>query len=263
MYRMPAFSVVSVFVVLLLLIAASPAAASTITLDDPVVLGTLLSGGSITAGDKLFDQFSYSSTGDMPGAYGVNVIPIMDDAGNFGLRFQGGFVDLYGDGPSDALISYRVTATDPMYLISDVHLYGNPAVFGREHHKKDCKKDYKKSKCDRCGESGVAGVVETFLTDDPFTKLVIFDLDPGPKQLVDWSLLTSPLRTLHVQKDILAFATSKGSVATQSFVDQTFSQVAVPEPSWISMLLVGLAAAWQLRRRSCSERCKAHRRLSC
>lgn len=67
MYRMSAFSVVSVFVVLLLLIAAPHAAASTITLDDPVVLGTLLDGGSITVGDKFFDQFSYSPTGDMPG----------------------------------------------------------------------------------------------------------------------------------------------------------------------------------------------------
>jgi hypothetical protein len=256
MYRMPAFSVVSVFVVLLLLIAASPAAASTITLDDPVVLGTLLSGGSITAGDKLFDQFSYSSTGDMPGAYGVNVIPIMDDAGNFGLRFQGGFVDLYGDGPSDALIAYRVTVTDPMYLIADVHLAGNPAVFGKKYGKAG----YKGSKCGWCGPSGVVGVVETFLPDDPFTELVIFDVDPGPRQLVDWALLTSPVQTLHVQKDILAFAKSKGSVATLSFVDQTFSQVAVPEPSSMSMLFLGLAAAWQLRRRSHSQKLRAQRR---
>jgi hypothetical protein len=240
MYRMPAFSAVSVAVVLLVLGAASPAAASSITLGDPIVLGTLIGDGSITVGDKLFDLFAYSSTGDMPDAFGVNVIPIVDGDGNFGLRFQGGFVDLYGDGPSDALITYRVAATDPLSLISDVHLSGNPAVFGYK-----CHKSY------HCRESGLIAVTETFLTGDPFTELLIFDVDPGPSRFVDWALLTTPVPTLHVQKDILAYSKSKGTAATLSFIDQTFSQVTVPEPSTISLLIVGLAGLWRLRRRSC------------
>ena len=247
MDRMSAGSVVSVGVVLLLT-AASPVAASSITLGgptvlgSPVVLGTLIGDGSIQVGDKLFDQFFYSSTGDMPDAYGVNVIPIVDPYGNYGLRFQGGFVDLYGDGPSDALIAYRVSVTDPGFLISDVHLSGNPAVFGKK-----CYGGH------RCKESGLIGVTETFLLDDPFTELLIFDIDPGPSQFVDWALLTTPLQTLHVQKNILALA-GKKSVATLSFVDQTFSQVVVPEPSTISLLVVGLAAVWHLRRRSYAAR---------
>lgn len=233
MYRTSAVSVSALVVVVLLLGAVSPVAASSIALDDPVVLSTLVVGGSITVGDKLFDQFSYSSTGDMPSATGVNVIPIVDGVGNLGIRFQGGFLDLFDDEPSDALIAYRVTVLDPLFLISDVNLAGNPVVIGPPG-----------------AESGLIGVSETFLLDDPLVELAIFDIKPGPRVSVDGSLLTIPLQTLHVQKNILAFADGEGSVATLSFVDQTFSQVAVPEPSTISLLILGLAAAWRLRRKS-------------
>jgi hypothetical protein len=161
MKRMPAFLVVGVAAVSLLLGVASPAAASSITLDDPVVLASLLCGGSITVGDKLFDEFSYSSTGDMPKAHKVKVIPIQDSDGNFGVRFQGGFVDFYGDGPSDALITYRVTVLDPLFLISDVHLAGNPDVIG-----KDCHKSYK------CEQSGLIGVTETFFVGRSVHRII-------------------------------------------------------------------------------------------
>jgi PEP-CTERM motif len=238
MKRMPAFLVVGVAAVSLLLGMASPAAASSITLDDPVILASLLCGGSITVGDKLFDEFSYSSTGDMPKAHKVKVIPIQDGDGNFGLRFQGGFVDFYGDGPSDAQISYRVTVLDPLFLISDVHLAGNPDVIA-----KDCHKSHK------CKEYGQISVTETFLTDDPFTELSIYDVEPGSRQLVDWALLAEPVQTLHVQNDIMALADHRGTVAKLWFVDQTFSQVAVPEPSTISLLTIGIALIWGLRRR--------------
>jgi hypothetical protein len=230
MYRMSAFSVASVVGVVLLAGAVSPAAASTIC---PFTLGDLIAEDrSITVGDKLFDQFGYSQTGDMPDAFGVNVLPITDSAGNFGLRFQGGFVDLFGGGPSDALITYRVTVTDPNFRISDVHLAGNPAVIGPEGE-----------------ESGLIGVAETFLPEDPSTMLVIFDSEPGSTQLIDWAL-TGPVPLLHVQKDIIAFADVEGNAATLSFVDQTFSQVAVPEPSTVSLLILGIAALWGLRRKT-------------
>jgi hypothetical protein len=218
MNRISAVSVISVFGALLFGGAGSPAAASTIcsfSLDDLIA-----EDGSITVGDKLFDQFGYLSTGDMPDASGVNVVPTTDAGGNFGLRFQGGFLDLFDD--------------NPRFLISDVHLAGNPAIIGPEGQ-----------------ESGLIGVQETFLPDD-LTSLAIFDIEPGSTvQLVDWDFLTTPVKTLHVQKDIIAFADAAGSAATLSFVDQTFSQVAaVPEPSTISLLILGMAALWRLRRKS-------------
>src|SRR5262245_26513118 len=55
-------------------------------------LGALLANhGDVTVGDKHFTNFGYGATGDMPAASGVNVFRIIDDAGNFGLRFQGAF----------------------------------------------------------------------------------------------------------------------------------------------------------------------------
>ena len=60
-------------------------------------------------------------------------------------------------------------------------------------------------------------------------------------QLSDSVYFDESYVTLHVQKDILAYAQTPGSVATLSFVDQTFSQIMVPEPSSIAMLVAGVA----------------------
>ncbi len=62
---------------LAVLVYAAPAAYA-------VPLATLTSGGTITCGDKFFNNFTYSATGDMPSAYGVNVGCITDLAGNLG-----------------------------------------------------------------------------------------------------------------------------------------------------------------------------------
>ena len=83
----------------LAVLAASAAAAQADVLGDPVALSTLVQpDGSIQVGDKIFNNFTYTPTGDMPGADRVNVIPITDVDGNFGLRFQGGFHDVAGGG---------------------------------------------------------------------------------------------------------------------------------------------------------------------
>ena len=49
-----------------------------------------------------------------------------------------------------------------------------------------------------------------------------------------------PYKTLHVQKDILAYAIGETSYATMSFVDQTYSQTSVPEPGTLGLLGIGL-----------------------
>ena len=193
-------------------------------LADPVWMSDLIDiDGFIISGDKRFDQFEYSATGDMPPADGVNVIPYTDADGNDGITFQGGFVDLFGRGPSDVLIRYRVTALDPNKLISDAHLAGNPVMIGR----------------------GIIQVVETFLPTEPNKRMTIHVVSSGGvdrrvKRVtsVDFD---GQYITLKVQKDILALAQGRGSAATLSFVHQTFSQVLVPEPSSVVILLSGLA----------------------
>src|SRR5437773_7651661 len=65
----------------------------------------IVNHGIVISGDKVFSNFSYIKSGNMPGASGINVMPIMV-SGNLGIRFQGGFFDLPGGGASEALISY-------------------------------------------------------------------------------------------------------------------------------------------------------------
>ena len=174
--------------------------------------------GSIPSGDKLFDDFEYTSTGDMPDASRVNVRAIQDPVtGDYGLTFEGGFADLQGGGSSDAVIRYRVTVQDPSQYIVGVHMAGNPAVVGGD---------------------GAVSVTETFLPTDPNTIMAIFDNSPGDHSLLSWAALDEDqrIRTLHVQKDIFANAANE-ALATISFIDQTFEQV--PEPATTALMLLG------------------------
>ncbi len=92
-------------------------------------LSDLLDGGVLCSGDKEFSDFSYHGGGDMPAAEDIFVKAITDADGNFGIRYQGAFVDGVGGGASDALIDFKVTAPDGK-LIKDVHLAANPLVIG-------------------------------------------------------------------------------------------------------------------------------------
>jgi hypothetical protein len=189
--------------------------------------------GQLIVGDKKFTAFTYHATGDMPAAGGVNVIPIKDDAGNFGIRFQGAFVDVpSSQGGSDALISYMVEVTDPSRLISDAHLQGNPALLG---------------------EFGSISVTETFLplgNNGEYTMKIFDDESLPTPVLVDWVDFLPPVKKLSVQKDILAIATQNSQTATMSFVDQTFSQIVIPEPATLLLMIGGCVGMATLRRRA-------------
>jgi hypothetical protein len=178
--------------------------------------------GELVVGDKKFTTFTYSATGDMPAAGGVNVIPIKDDLGNFGIRFQGAFVDVpSSQGGSDALITYMVETTDPARLISDAHLEGNPSLLGN---------------------FGSISVTETFLPlgmNGEYTMKIFDDESLPTPVLVDWVDFLPPVKKLNVQKDILAIATQNSQTATMSFVDQTFSQIVIPEPATLLLLVSG------------------------
>lgn len=204
-------------VVIAILFAAvfcTPVYAESISLAD-----LINNNGSIQSGDKLFDEFEYNSTGDMPFAEDVNVITFEDNLGNFGITFNGYFVDLWGNNGSDALIRFRVTATDPNKLISDAHLGGNPNAIG----------------------NAIMEVHETFLYNaSAENTMSIYCVNPGNnRQNADVVLFNGLYRSLWVQKDIGALAQTEGSAASLSFIDQSFSQV--PEPTCVVFLLSGLA----------------------
>ncbi len=208
------FAKASVFLVAGLLAAFTPTAAQA----DPVVhtLADLLAqGASITSGDKVFTNFAYTRTGNMPDASAINVIPTTM-GGNFGLLFQGAFLDLPGGGGSDALISYTVSvaaAFQKQYLITDAHLDANISA----------------------PQGGYGNITDTFFTS-PEPALTVTD-----KKLSN-SLTFLPLgyTSIDVQKDILLYATTDGSPVTVSAIYQTYSQTPVPEPS--TLVLIGTAA---------------------
>jgi hypothetical protein len=215
----------------------APCSAATI-IGSPVALSTLVvPGATIVVGDKTFAGFTYSITGDMPPAPLVNVIPIQDDFGNFGIRFQGAFIDTTGAvGGSDALITYTVTA-DALHLISDAHLQGNPT---------------------RLGTLGSMSVTETFLplgAAGEFTMTIYDDQNVTPPKLIDSTIFTTPVKTLSVQKDILGLAKvdqqspAGPQTVTLSFVDQTFSQIIIPEPATAALLFAGTLGFALLERR--------------
>jgi hypothetical protein len=177
---------------------------------------------SVQVGNLLFDQFSYSPTGQMPTAASVNVNPIVDASGNLGLRFSGGFTDA-SDGPdavqeaSDAVLSYRVSAVGA--AINDIHLFGNPQILGPG--------------------DGVMSVTETLETDTRPIQLAIYDsVSKGVVSLkLQDAAMFGPLPSLQVvTKDL--FALNLGGFPTESFIDQTFS-ITIPEPN--SGLVLGLA----------------------
>ncbi len=189
-------------------------------------------GATITSGDKIFSDFTYSKTGDNPTPDAVNVIDIKDPAGNFGIRIQGGFLDRVGGSASDALITFKVSVpVGSDRVITDAHLSANPAVFDNG--------------------TGVASVTETFLYNDPpinSDKLVVYDFGGGDDKLADSIVFAQTYKTLSVQKDIILHATGDLSAVTVSFVDQTFSQV--PEPSSLALIAVGMLAVGYFRKRS-------------
>jgi hypothetical protein len=198
-------------------------------LGDPVALSTLLApGATMTVGDKTFSAFGYTFTGNMPAPSLVNVVPIQDDDGNFGIRFQGAFIDLPSSpGGSDALITYMVEA-GPGRLISDAHLIGNPNVLG---------------------DLGSISVTETFLPLGPggeYTMEIFDDENLDTALLVDWVDFVPPVKKLSVQKDILAIAIDTANSVTLSMVDQTFSQI--PEPITTISLVTGAIAVGLARR---------------
>jgi hypothetical protein len=220
--------------------------AAIITLSQPVLLSSLVNNpqAEIIAGDKKFTGFGYAATNDMPGAGGVNVIPILDDlgdadpnTGNYGVRFQGAFMDLVSSqGGSDALITYMVEVTDPLQLISTAHLAGNPNLLG---------------------QFGSISVTETFLPlgqNGEYTMEIYDDENfPTPK-LTDTTTFLPAVSKLNVQKDILARAVAEtapnGNTATISFVDQTYGQIPVPEAATVTLALIGLVSSLGYRRRS-------------
>jgi hypothetical protein len=202
-----------------------------------VNLADLVSGEvmGIQVGDKQFTGFNYSFIGDMPPAVDVEVLGFLDNDGNFGISFHGGFLDLPGGGVSDAMIRFQVDI-DPVFLaqgyrISDAHLFLNGAFVGSP-------------------DSGFF-VDESFSPDsNEMLNAFISTFPGGSSQLSDSAFFNPLLTTLHVTKDILAIAGAQsGQPARATVIDQSFSQTVIPEPATATLFAIGMIALVGLQRR--------------
>ncbi|OVE80041.1 hypothetical protein BVY02_01590 [bacterium J17] len=212
-----------------------------LALCQPAVATTTLadlinSNGNIVVGDLVFSNFAYSFTGEMAPADSINVLTLSNANGTEGIRFQGAFLDLYdGDGVStgtgsDAFISYTVSVLDPgTDGITEAHLAANTLLLG--------------------DGPGIVSITETFLPEAPGASMNVFDVKPGSTNLIDWVSFDGLLTSINVQKDIAGLAAALGSVATISFIDQTYKTTEVPEPASAALLLSGLIAGGRIRRK--------------
>ncbi|TPW12565.1 MAG: hypothetical protein FD130_1735 [Halothiobacillaceae bacterium] len=178
----------------------------------PIKLSDLIANqGSITVGDKLFSDFTFSLSGQAPytpsGASGINVDGIVI-GGNNGLRFSGGMHAGPG-GDVDLLIGYTVTVLDPNYWISGIVLRFNGSVTG----------------------DGFTNVTET--------------VSNGVNIVGQATVVNAP--PVDVVKDIYLSGGQNGT-ATISFIDQAVIQTRVPEPTTLVLLGLGLLAFGASRR---------------
>jgi len=205
--------------------------------NDFVVLADLLTdpNTNVTVGDKVFNMFSYSSTGDMPAATEIKVFGFQDPDDNFGLSLHGVFLDDRGDVTgSTATLNFDVTISDEGQqlgrVISDAHLFlGGSGVPADSKISVD-ESFQNASEALRVFSSTIRGFATT--------------------QLFDWVDFSETATSRQVTTLISALTAEEANLpARATAIDFSFSQI-VPEPSTaLLMMCAGVTfAAGRFRR---------------
>ncbi len=206
---------------------------------DSVVLSDLLNGvfEGVVVGDKIFSEFFYSTlpNDDMPDPEDVKIFGFQDLNNNLGISIHGVFWDLPGGDPSDALLRYTVeVAPEELaegFRISDAHLFLGGVSVG----------DNSSLAVDESFQ-GIAQTLNTFATTLG---------GPLSQDLADEVFFGQLHTRLRVTKDIQASSGDASMPALISIIDQSFSQVKIPEPSALTLAafaLFGLAYGRRKRR---------------
>ncbi|MEP7706622.1 PEP-CTERM sorting domain-containing protein [Paraglaciecola sp. 25GB23A] len=217
------------------------------------LLSDLINGQSITAGDKLFDQWAvlFEDSSDFTSVNTDNiVVTALNDGGlnpGPGLRFDILNDELLVEGDGifaylDFMFGFRVTVLDPGLLVKDNSLYLTDAELVNP-------------------TSSVSVFIEEKIFTDASASLNIDDyigikdvelsnvFGTETDKAFD-SAAFNPRNSIYVTKNILMEAWDVGESANLLSFEQRFSQVeSVPEPASLWMLAVGLVMIGVRRKR--------------
>ena len=220
-----------------------------------MLLSDLLNGGSITAGDKLFDSWTligYDSSDPTKGFNADNIdVTGLNDGGldpGPGLHFavSNNELTVTGDGIYafvDLMFGFRVSVLDPSLAIKDVSLNNLFAFLSSTTGLNDGSNDDGSYVRESIGTG--AGLDDLGVNEIEFS--ILNDVQTSSLYA---SAAFAPQSEVWVTKNILVWAWEDTDSAGISGFDQRFSQtpVGVPEPGMLSLLAFGGIALLRFRR---------------
>jgi hypothetical protein len=207
-----------------------------------VSMTDLLAGGSITIGDKLFDDwqeiFQDKSDFTTVNTDNIDVTGLADNGDGYGLHFEILNDELFVQGDdiyayTDYSFGFRVSVLDPLYKIKDASL-----------------EEYAGWGFSVDGFNDVGSyLLENIGTAAGLDDLGILDAEESVLDDVSYSdaggaVDFAPQSELWVTKNILVWAQDSTDYAFLAGFDQRFSQVPIPEPSTWLLMGLGLASLW-------------------